>query len=170
MGDPMPSLTLVEPEPAKFWSKVKICGPDECWPWIAGCLTVGYGSFRYQNKHHLAHRFAYELLVGPIPAGLTLDHLCHAWDASCVRGNGCRHRRCVNPEHLEAVSREENIRRAGRAGQAAIHAAQTHCHKGHSLQGENLKRGGRPGSRTCRQCAIERTRAWRRRLAARRSE
>lgn len=77
-----------------FWLKVDRRAVDECWLWIGAVQSSGYGSFQGQ----LAHRFAHELLVGPIPDGHQVDHLC-------------RVRLCVNPDHLEAVTAEENVRR-----------------------------------------------------------
>jgi hypothetical protein len=71
---------------------------DDCWLWT-GCVgDGGYGQVTIAQRRHKAHRAVYELLVGPIPEGLDLDHLC-------------RVRRCVNPDHLEPVTRSENLRR-----------------------------------------------------------
>jgi len=69
-----------------------------CWVWTATGVANGYGTIDVDGRHALAHRVAYELFVGEIPAGLDLDHLC-------------RNRRCVNPAHLEPVTRSENLRR-----------------------------------------------------------
>lgn len=94
-GDPLhlpPTLTVEE----RFWSKVQPTG--FCWEWIGG-LDVGYGFFALTHDIKVgAHRWAYEHLVGPIPEGLHIDHLC-------------RNRQCVNPDHLEPVTLEENTRR-----------------------------------------------------------
>src|ERR1019366_4519713 len=68
-----------------------------CWLWTGGLNRGGYGQFM-TPPCTVAHRVAYELFVGPIPEGLQLDHLC-------------RVRSCVNPQHLEPVSQQENIRR-----------------------------------------------------------
>ncbi len=84
--------------PARFWSKVQ---PDDsgCWLWTASLSTPGYGQYGIgASRPHSAHRVAFKALVGPIPEGLQIDHTC------CVR-------RCVNPDHLEAVTQQENIRR-----------------------------------------------------------
>lgn len=84
-------------------------GPaTECWPW-GGRLHAGYGQVPSGRG---AHRVAYEWFVGPIPTKLEIDHLCHNEDLAC-RGNlECAHRRCVNPAHLQAVTKSVNRRRA----------------------------------------------------------
>lgn len=118
----------------RFWSKVE--KSTSCWIWTATLTRLGYGHFRMGEKLRSAHRVAYELLVGPIPEGMTLDHLC-------------RKPACVNPDHLEPVTQHENILR-GKAP-AAINARKTHCVRGHPLSGENLYI--RPnGHRRCRAC------------------
>ena len=80
-----------------FWSRVEKTA-DGCWLWTSTIVWNGYGQFRIDNRRVYAHRFAYEQVNGTIPAGLDLDHLC-------------RVRRCVNPAHLEPVTRRENLRR-----------------------------------------------------------
>lgn len=79
----------------RFWDKVRI-GPG-CWEWMASRINTGYGQFLVEPKKSmkLAHRVAFELLVGPIPAGMEIDHTCH-------------NRGCVNPAHLRIASRPEN--------------------------------------------------------------
>ncbi len=89
-----------------------------------------------------AHRFAYELLVGPIPDGLVIDHLC-------------RVRHCVNPAHMEPVTRWENTLRGGSF--SAVAARQTHCVNGHPFDEENTH-VDRRGFRRCRACNRERLR------------
>lgn len=121
---------------AKFtvfgWAKVDRGGDDECWPWTAA-LDQGYGAFwQSEDKSHVqAHRFAYEQEVGPIPDGLTLDHLC-------------RNPPCVNHRHLEPVTVLENTMRG--EGIAARNAQKTHCVWGHPFSEKNTayyKQSGR---------------------------
>lgn len=97
-----------------FWRKVAV--GDGCWEW-QGALSAGYGSYRRQTETRLAHRRAYEDLVGPIPEDLQLDHLC-------------RNPRCVNPSHLEPVTSRENTVR-GTNPNMVRHLAAT-CPKGHN--------------------------------------
>lgn len=83
----------------RFWSYVdRSKTEDGCWLWNGHRESNGYGRFRHDGRRSGAHRFAYEAEVGPIPDGLTIDHLC-------------RVRHCVNPAHLEAVTSRENTRR-----------------------------------------------------------
>lgn len=127
----------------RFWTKVQ--KTETCWLWTGGRSTTGYGHLylRTVNGRNVtvkAHRFAYELLVGPIPEGLELDH---------VRARGCRHRHCVRPDHLEIVTPHENTLRGD--SPAARHARQTACVRGHPFTEENtwLSASGRRGCRTC---------------------
>ena len=117
----------------RFWAKVNKTA--SCWLWLAARVSTGYGYFGISAERLvLAHRYAYELLVGPIPTGLEIDHLC-------------RVRTCVNPLHLQAVTHIENVRR-GRGGE--WWAAKTHCPQGHPYSGRNLIQ--HHGSRFCRIC------------------
>lgn len=118
-----------------------------CWEWT-GSISHGYGCFRYHNRAQRAHRVAYMLLVGPIPEGLALDHLC------------CN-RKCVNPEHLEPVTLFENSRRADTWRRAAEKRRQrTHCRRGHEYTKENTYIQSK-GGRGCRKCRLITKRAWR---------
>jgi hypothetical protein len=103
------------PRQRRFWAQVNQQGDDECWPWTGYVQSNGYGvrSTHNPGETRLAHRIAYQLLVGPIPEGLVLDHVCHTQAASCRDADDCPHRRCVNPAHLEPVTRRENIARGG---------------------------------------------------------
>lgn len=137
----------------RFWAKVNKDGPvpdyrpelGPCWFWTGAQTSDGYGQFWLGRKLVSAHRFAYELLVGPIPSGLTIDHLC-------------RNHHCVNTDHLEPVTNEENVLRGN--GYMACNARKTHCPQGHPYDAENTHRNRR-GGRRCRECNREYSREWR---------
>lgn len=138
----------------RFWPKVD--KTESCWLWTAN-IRNGYGmSQSRDNTVRMAHRLAYEELVGEIPKGKELDHLCHTWDKSCLGGYECPHRRCVNPDHLEPVTHLVNGRR-GRAGvvSAARQRAKTHCKFGHPFDEKNTKYTS-AGARVCRRCDADR--------------
>lgn len=88
------------PRKERFWSKVE--KTETCWNWTGCVLKSGHGQTWFNGKQIYAHRYFYELLVGKIPEGLVIDHLCE-------------NKRCVNPEHLEPVSDSENLIRWHRA-------------------------------------------------------
>lgn len=138
----------------RFRELVSRRGPDECWPFTGRKHPRGYGAFFAGNRDMPAHRFAYELAHGPVPAGLDVDHTCHN-HSDCVGGSSCEHRRCVNPAHLEAVPPVINRRRSHLHG-----AAKTHCKYGHEYTEENTiyKKASYGLARTCRECARERDR------------
>lgn len=130
----------------RFWSKVDRRGPDECWPWLAGKVPDGYGQFWMNGKNRKAHRVAYELVIGPIPDDVTLDH---------VRARGCIRRDCVNPRHLEPVTNAVNLLRG--VGAPAVNARKTHCIRGHKFTTKSTRRWGPNGRwRECRICRTER--------------
>ena len=126
-----------ETAPTRFWAKVQGGDVSECWEWH-GTLIDGYGSFTLSTCSVRAHRVSYEMLVGPIPEGLQLDHLC-------------RNRRCVNPWHLEPVPQLVNIRRG-----ANCRATDEHCAKGHAWSAETWSVQGHH-RRVCHQCQRERS-------------
>jgi hypothetical protein len=125
----------------RFMEKVE--QTETCWLWLGARGHAGYGQFWLDGRLVGAHRAAYQLFVGPIPVGLTLDHLC-------------RVRRCVRPDHLEAVTNRENILRG--ANHVAAQARQTHCLRGHEFAGDNLR--VRQGKRYCQACEAQRERRY----------
>ncbi len=123
--------------PLKVASRL-VCDPATgCWLWT-GRKSRGYGYCSHGiGNEYIVHRLVYQLLKGPIPEGLTLDHLC-------------RTRHCANPSHLDPVTLGENVRRGAAA-------TKTECKYGHALAGDNLYwRNGR--LRGCRECHRRRTR------------
>lgn len=108
-----------------------------CWLWTRTTQAEGYGHISSGGRTRLVHRLMYERYVGPIPSGLHLDHLC-------------RTPACCNPDHLEAVTPGENIRRSPIAV-TAVNGRKTHCPAGHPYSDENTRRL-RNGGRACRAC------------------
>ncbi len=121
-----------------------------CWIWTGYCNPEPkpYGRMRVNGKLECAHRIVYKAFAGPIPEGLTLDHLC-------------RNHRCVNPGHLEPVTSLENIRRGTQGWQQR---AKTHCPQGHAYDEANTHINKR-GQRMCRTCSRDRARERRRKQA-----
>lgn len=118
-----------------------------CWEWIGSVNSWGYGVYTYPGQtSHAAHRIAYEHWKGTIPRGLDIDHLCSRRD-------------CVNPAHLEAVTRGENIRRSHARNPRP---ERTTCHLGHPFDEANTAFDKR-GFRNCRICNVRRTLAYRER-------
>ena len=140
-------LTAVLRFKERFWKKVQLGEPDECWPWLAYIDKQGYGAcWDSELKRSMgAHRIACRLAGGVIRSpGLQLDHLC-------------RNRGCVNPAHLEPVTAQENIRR----GEVGLNMAdKTHCPQGHPYSEANTLywKGARGLERRCRECLCARER------------
>ncbi|MFI2465956.1 HNH endonuclease signature motif containing protein [Streptomyces globisporus] len=131
-------------------------GPGGCVIWTATLNNRGYGTIGEGGKGGktvYAHRASYTLLVGPIPAGLVVDHTCHNRDEACSGGPDCLHRRCINPQHLEAITSEENVSRS-----SASAMNRTHCINGHPFDETNTYLRPDSGSRQCRQCSRDRGR------------
>lgn len=147
---------LPQPADERLRRKFEEGNPDECWPWKASLSAQGYGVFWTGERRMCGHRAVYELIVGPVPPGFFLDHLCHSNDRECPGGQTCRHRRCVNPSHLEVTTAAANKER-GRSG-PALNAKKTHCPQGHPYSGSNLIITSN-GQRKCRVCVYAANRA-----------
>lgn len=115
----------------RFWDKTVKQG--ECLVWTGTKNPIGYGGFQVDGKRRLAHRVAYQLTKGEIPTGLEIDHLC-------------RNKSCVNPEHLEVVTRSVNCLRK---------LPCTHCKYGHEFTKANTWIE-KDGHRHCRHCHADR--------------
>ena len=157
--------------PERFWRKVTVDTGSGCWVWMAALNRRGYGIWGWQGRTVLVHRVAYEVLTGQrIPEGLTIDH---------VAKRGCIHHNCLNPAHLDVVTRAENNRRQwdirGRVpapepksweqtflfGDEAVTSRpfRSHCPRGHEFTEDNtytnLLRSGAV-SRQCKTCVKHR--------------
>lgn len=106
-----------------------------CIEWTGRVDEKGYGRFYADGKHRKAHRYLYEKLVEPVPDGLELDHLC-------------RNRCCVNLDHLEAVTHEQNMSRGA-------HAMKQVCARGHPYEGDNIYYRPNGRGRACKECRRE---------------
>ncbi len=108
-----------------------------CWLWIGSAYSNGYGQMGFKGRSHLAHRLSYQAHIGPIPDGLTIDHLC-------------RVRCCINPAHLEAVTQSVNV---SRGIVSTDHAwgppRKTHCPKGHAYDPTHRSKLGQSICRAC---------------------
>ena len=121
---------------ARFYSKVALpASADGCWRWTGAMSNNGYGNFWDGVRLDKAHRVSYLLLVGPIPVGMDIDHLC-------------RNRGCVRPDHLEVVTRQTNLLRGMRK------SGYTSCKKGHPYNAVNTRWYAGKGylTRICREC------------------
>ena len=114
---------------------------DTCWLWTSNLSQKGYGRFMRKNNRMKAHRWAYEHFIGPIPEGLTIDHLCKV-------------KSCVNPKHLEAVTNEENIMRYHKGRQDLYDWENGSCKNGHSLSIVGFRERPKKG-RECMGCRKE---------------
>ena len=120
-----------------FWSKVDRSG--ECWIWTGDKMPRGYGRVRRRDRTYVgAHRVAWEIVKGPIPAGL---HVCHR----------CDNPPCVRPDHLFVGTASDNARDRDAKGRNS-YAAKTHCPRGHEYSPGNTYRRPHSGHRGCRTC------------------
>lgn len=140
----------------RFWKFVEVDYDSGCWLW-RGALRRGYSTYWLDRRNAVGHIVAYETLVGPVPDGLELDHRCHDPEV-CKLGEKCPHRRCVNPAHLKPTTQRVNTLRGGNPAAQFSRAAR--CVNGHEFNEKNTYM--RPGGgRTCRECALDRSRKYR---------
>ncbi len=137
---------MIESLPVDLRKRIVVYGPTGCWIWTGAVTSAGYGNLyigggRSGPRYATAHRFIYELFVGPVPPAFDLDHLC-------------RVRQCCNPMHVEPVTRRENLRRGGVLDALTAASKQrgqrTQCGRGHELNDDNLYIHN--GRRHCRAC------------------
>lgn len=128
---------IAHPKLRNLMRHVSFDDASGCWNWTGQKSPKGYAVTHFKGiSTTRAHRVFYMLLVGEVPKGFELDHLC-------------RNRSCVNPDHLEVVTTKVNVLRG--IGPTAINARKTHCIRGHPLSGDNLYTR-RSGKRQCRIC------------------
>jgi hypothetical protein len=129
----------------RLYSRVKVDPEGGCFNWT-GAVSNKYGSLYYDGRMQKTHRIAWLLKNWEIPKGKDLDHLC-------------RNTLCCNTDHLEVVSRSENLRRSPIIGDSQRN--KTHCPRGHKYSGDNLAIRKGNGWRTCRTCMRQHIRNWR---------
>lgn len=143
----MPRIRTIKPRPTRVgpmwtmpvrvdkWFTKHIRPAGECWEWTGSKTGNGYGQVGIAGKLTMAHRAVYEYFIADIPDGLDLDHLC-------------RHRACVNPWHMEPVTRSVNLKR----GNIGTYKRPDECPQGHQYDAVNTYVTAK-GSRSCRACA-----------------
>lgn len=142
---PDPELVWSDILPVDVWKRIQV-DANGCWIWTGSKGRQGYGRTTHgdgSTKYTGTHRLTYMRIVGAVPEGLELDHLC-------------RVRSCCNPEHLEPVTHRENMLRGETV--FAFNAKKTHCRHGHELSGDNLMPTTR-NERACRTCVTSRRKA-----------
>lgn len=116
---------------------------SECWRWIGSTTGSGYGQMQFEGRKQMAHRVSYQIFVGPIPEGMTIDHKC-------------QRKLCVNFKHLHPMPMIDNCRLGGLA-------QNTVCPKGHLFKGNNviwIRDAKERISRMCRLCKQEKDRQY----------
>lgn len=133
----------------RFWSNVSATSAEGCWKWNGPISVYGYGRLmesigNRKTKQLMAHRFAYEQVIGKIEEGMTIDHVC-------------RNKSCVNPAHMEVVTRGENSIRSHSKNMMAMR--ENCCTKGHKIEKENVIKETRKNGKErfrCKICSLSR--------------
>ena len=120
--------------PARIQAKIEPEPTSGCWLWTGCLMRDGYGGVRWGGVMRPSHRVVYEILSGPILAGLTLDHLCRVPS-------------CCNPDHLRPKTMRDNLHAVGSQSLPALNAAKTRCPQGHEY---TTSWGGHRHCLTCR--------------------
>jgi hypothetical protein len=131
---------------------------NECEIWPGFKRNSGYGVKIVNYRPTSAHKWTWEQFNGPVPEGMVLDHICHTEavkNKECEGGFDCKHRGCVNLDHLELVTFSENVRR----GMHSIDNKTT-CKKGHDYTDPNNIMVRKSGKRECAQCNRDRANAF----------
>lgn len=139
-GERRSDLTQAQAELARFWVRVEK-QDDGCWIWMGAKMPTGHGNVWIKGVPWIAHRLAYTAVRGPIPDGYVVHHRCQVPS-------------CVNPDHLEAITRKQHAAEHGLSGAAAVHAAKTVCSEGHPFVRLSATHRG------CRECKRRRQRQW----------
>lgn len=124
----------------RFWAKVYKPSIHQCWDWLSYIDPDGYSRFQIKNVSYGAHRLSWKEFFGEIPKDMVIDHKC-------------RNRSCVNPYHMQLVTRGENVLLG--IGMSAINKAKTHCLKNHPFDSKNNR-----GDRVCSICKNASLRNW----------
>lgn len=128
----MPYQEIKERRIRRFHRRIRKDPDTGCWEWTGSTNSGGYGQSSYDGQPTTAHRAYWRCVVGPIADDMDLDHLC-------------RNRLCVNPDHLEPVTRSENLERGYEA---------RGCKNGHPFTEENMTVVNRTDGRTFRRCKV----------------
>jgi len=133
--------------------------PSGCWIWTGVINRYGYGVHARSRERMAAHRYAYLLLVGPIPTDGHIDHVCHTRVRDqCTDPARCMHRRCVNPAHLQVVENRTNVIEGN--SPAGLNARKRHCDSGHEFSPANTRISPQ-GHRVCKECKRIANALWR---------